>query len=257
MGRPIEVKGLFDPTSGKAVYLPMSTNDLITAYKEYGVDSQTAVSLLSLFGIGTQTYETPTEEKLGDLPGTPNAQLEKVLASYDQFIADHPEIRTTAVSTGTEQQELKKTVMRRAEELIRRGIDPTELLRKEVVVDPERPVQIGSSFSNRRRLSDFTPSQLSALQNSMLQGDYEQLENYDDLLSAYGKWYGMFDRIGQGLGTHIQLQHLKAPSSEQLKGLQALSKAERIQRTKENEVHSQIRKPRPSVSPASSNPRRT
>jgi len=224
-------------------FIPISVQGILDEVQRNGVSPRLAEGLLMALGTRIDDLETKRDKMMKDLPGSPNESLNTSILKYQQFMVDHPEIRQINASGGNEIMTKEQVMMRRVEEMIRRDQDPTELIKKEVPVDPEHPMSISQSLNARRHLDDLSPSEIADLNKSMSSSDFERLQKYEDTLGAYAKWYGNFDSIGRTAGTQTEMKYIKPPTQQQLSAYVRLVEAQRNEKRTLDEIRTQSRQP--------------
>jgi hypothetical protein len=227
--------------SAPGMAIPMSFKDIYEAMQEQGMEKGAALGLLSTFGFGVQSYHPEIDDKLKDLPGQKNQPLEDALLKLQQFKIDHPEIQRITPEGGPPEKKQFNDTMRRAEELIRRGSDPTALLAKELDVPAGDKLGISSSLIAREKLADLKPELKQELKSRIGETDFNLLQSNDDLLHAWADQYRIADQISEFKGAKAAKEFLKSPSPELLKARLKIASVEREVREKKGEIFESLR----------------
>lgn len=143
--------------------------------------------------------------------GSKNTSLDTGLRAVSQWKAQQNVVQDQA-SGGTDGQLAFRVTMRRAAEIIKRGGDPTELLQKELNVQPGDTLGVSSSLEGKMVLRGLTPDQKTSLKNYIGQDAFNEIQSYDDTLAGWAEQFRPAQTISQTLGAGVGKQFITAPS---------------------------------------------
>lgn len=151
--------------------------------------------------------------------GQRNVQLEQASKGFFRWIKDN-NIELPGGGVGENDEMIHfQSVMRQAATLIRQGQDPTDYI-KQNLQGMQSPEMIASSLRGQRLLTRIpkwvTQDQIDQLKRRLGQENYDTLQKYDDILSAWAGSYQQAENVSKTLGNNMAQKFINSPSKQQI-----------------------------------------